>query len=122
MPQTTKKKQRVNVRTPEVMERVQAEVASHYESSIVKKIKDQGGVFKAKNTTIRLAQSFGFCYGVERAIDLAYASRRVFPENRIFLIGEIIHNPEVNEQLNDMKITSLPWKGTRLHGYRYHLW
>jgi len=57
-----------------------------------------------------LAQDFGFCYGVERAIDLAYASRKVFPENRIFLIGEIIHNPEVNRQLREMDIVSLPWK------------
>ncbi|MEM6278590.1 MAG: 4-hydroxy-3-methylbut-2-enyl diphosphate reductase [Verrucomicrobiota bacterium] len=110
MPGTVKKKRRVNVRTPEVMERVHAEVATHYESSIVERVKQQGGVLTVGNTTIRLAQQFGFCYGVERAIDLAYASRRVFPENRIFLIGEIIHNPEVNRQLEDMKIVSLPWR------------
>jgi 4-hydroxy-3-methylbut-2-enyl diphosphate reductase len=47
---------------------------------------------------------------VERAIDLAYASHRVFPDSRIFLIGEIIHNPEVNRQLVDMGIVSLPWQ------------
>jgi 4-hydroxy-3-methylbut-2-enyl diphosphate reductase len=57
-----------------------------------------------------LADQFGFCYGVERAIDLAYASRRVFSDQRIFLIGEIIHNPEVNRQLAEMNIISLPWK------------
>lgn len=103
-------KKRTNVRTPEVMERVQAEVARHYESSIVEKIKDLDGSISIGNTTIRLAQQFGFCYGVERAIDLAYASRRVFPDNRIFLIGEIIHNPEVNQQLENMSIVSLPWE------------
>jgi len=92
------------------MERVQAEVSNHYESSIVEKVKGLDGVLTIGNTTIRLAKQFGFCYGVERAIDLAYASRRVFPENRIFLIGEIIHNPEVNRQLEDMKIVSLPWR------------
>lgn len=106
----TQKKRKINVRTPEVMERVQAEVARHYESSIVEKVKAQGGVFTIGNTTIRLAKQFGFCYGVERAIDLAYASRRVFPDNRIFLIGEIIHNPEVNQQLVEMNIVSLPWE------------
>jgi 4-hydroxy-3-methylbut-2-en-1-yl diphosphate reductase len=110
MPNSANKKLKVNVRTPEVMERVQAEVAKHYESSIVEKVKALGSVLTIGNTTIRLAQQFGFCYGVERAIDLAYASRRVFPENRIFLIGEIIHNPEVNGQLEAMKIISLPWK------------
>lgn len=103
-------RRRVNVRTPEVMERVQAEVANHYQSSIVEKVRARGGSISIGNTTIRLAQQFGFCYGVERAIDLAYASRRVFPDNRVFLIGEIIHNPEVNRQLEEMKIVSLPWR------------
>ena len=109
-PHVAKKRRRVNVRTPEVMERVQAEVEEHYRSSVVEKIRARGGVLTIGNTTVRLAKQFGFCYGVERAIDLAYASRRVFPDNRIFLIGEIIHNPEVNRQLADMGIVSLPWK------------
>ena len=89
---------------------VQAEVENHYRSSVVEKIRDHGGVLAVGNTTVRLARQFGFCYGVERAIDLAYAARRVFPENRIFLIGEIIHNPEVNRQLVDMGIVSLEWR------------
>lgn len=104
------KRPRVNVRRPEVMELVAAEVARHYQSSIVEKIRDRSGELTVGNTTVRLAQQFGFCYGVERAIDLAYASRRVFPDSRIFLIGEIIHNPEVNRQLVDMGIVSLPWQ------------
>jgi 4-hydroxy-3-methylbut-2-en-1-yl diphosphate reductase len=111
MPTTPERsRRRVNVRTPEVMERVQAEVANHYQSSIVEKVRARGGILSIGKTTIRLAQQFGFCYGVERAIDLAYASRRVFTDNRVFLIGEIIHNPEVNRQLEEMKIVSLPWQ------------
>ena len=105
-----KKRPRVNVRRPDVMELVSAEVAVHYQSSLVEKIKDQGGKISRGKTTLLLAQDFGFCYGVERAIDLAYASRKVFPENRIFLIGEIIHNPDVNTHLREMGIVSLPWK------------
>jgi 4-hydroxy-3-methylbut-2-enyl diphosphate reductase len=58
-------------------------------------------------TVIRLAKQFGFCYGVERAIDLAYAARKVFPDRRISLLGEIIHNPEVNAQLAAMGIRHL---------------
>jgi len=107
---TNRTNRRVNVRTPEVMKRVQAEVAEHYQSSIVEKVRGRDGVLSIGNTTIRLAKQFGFCYGVERAIDLAYASRRVFPDHRIFLIGEIIHNPEVNRQLETMNIVSLPWR------------
>lgn len=104
------KKSRVNVRRPDVMERVSAEVAIHFHSSIVEKLRDRGGKITVANTTVLLAEQFGFCYGVERAIDLAYASRKVFPENRIFLIGEIIHNPDVNRHLREMEIVSLPWK------------
>jgi 4-hydroxy-3-methylbut-2-en-1-yl diphosphate reductase len=101
---------RVNVRRPDVMELVSAEVAVHFHSSIVEKLRDQGGRLTIGNTTLLLAEQFGFCYGVERAIDLAYASRRVFPDHRIFLIGEIIHNPDVNRHLREMGIVSLPWQ------------
>ena len=104
------KKPRVNVRRPDVMERVAAEVAVHFHSTVVEKLRDRGGKITVGNTTVLLAEQFGFCYGVERAIDLAYASRKVFPENRIFLIGEIIHNPDVNRHLREMGIVSLPWQ------------
>jgi 4-hydroxy-3-methylbut-2-enyl diphosphate reductase len=97
----------VNLRTPDVMARVQAEVESHYRSALVERIRGQGGVLRQGNTVIRLAKQFGFCYGVERAIDLAYAARKVFPDKRIFLLGEIIHNPDVNAQLSAMGILHL---------------
>jgi 4-hydroxy-3-methylbut-2-enyl diphosphate reductase len=57
-----------------------------------------------------LAKEFGFCYGVERAIDLAYAARKVFPKQPIYILGEIIHNPEVNDQIRAMDIRSLSGK------------
>ena len=104
------KKPRVNVRRPDVMERVSAEVAIHFHSTVVEKLRDRGGKITVGHTTVMLAEQFGFCYGVERAIDLAYASRKVFPDNRIFLIGEIIHNPDVNRHLREMGIVSLPWQ------------
>ncbi len=104
------KRPRINIRRPDVMELVSAEVAVHFHSSIVEKLRARGGKVTIGNTTLLLAEQFGFCYGVERAIDLAYASRRVFPDNRIFLIGEIIHNPDVNRHLREMGIVSLPWQ------------
>ena len=54
--------------------------------------------------TIRLAREFGFCYGVDRAVDYAYQTRRRFPDRAVFLTGEIIHNPHVNDQLRAMGI------------------
>ena len=104
------KRPRVNVRRPDVMELVAAQVAGHFSSPVVEKLRNQGGRLTLGNTTVLLAQQFGFCYGVERAIDLAYAARRVFPAERIFLIGEIIHNPDVNRHLREMDIVSLPWR------------
>jgi 4-hydroxy-3-methylbut-2-enyl diphosphate reductase len=98
---------RVNLRTPEVMAQVHAQVESHFRSELVEKIRAQGGVLQAGNTTIRLAKEFGFCYGVERAIDLAYAAGKVFKDRRIFLLGEIIHNPDVNAQIEALGIHSL---------------
>ena len=90
------------------MERVQAEVEEHYRSPLVEAIKARGGTLTAGNTTVRLAKDFGFCYGVERAIDLAYAARKVFADRKVYLLGEIIHNPEVNRQLSEMGVIRIP--------------
>jgi 4-hydroxy-3-methylbut-2-enyl diphosphate reductase len=90
------------------MQRVQAEVETHYRSIIVEKIRAQGSVLTVGSTTVRLARDFGFCYGVERAIDLAYAARKVFADRKVFLLGEIIHNQEVNRQLTEMGVVSIP--------------
>lgn len=98
---------RVNLRTPDVMTAVQAQVESHYRSEIVEKLRATGGTLSCDGVTVRLAKQFGFCYGVERAIDLAYAARKVFHDRRVFILGEIIHNPEVNEQIRAMDIRNL---------------
>lgn len=92
------------------MEAVQAEVESHYRSELVDRIRARGHVLSAGGLTVKLAKEFGFCYGVERAIDLAYAARKVFPEQPIYILGEIIHNPEVNDQLREMGIRFLSGK------------
>ncbi len=89
------------------MERVQAEVEHHYRSSLVEQIRANAGTMTVGQTSVRLAKQFGFCYGVERAIDLAYAARKVFPDRRIFILGEIIHNPDVNRQIAAMGIRNL---------------
>jgi len=89
------------------MARVQEQVEHHYHSSLVERVRAEGSVLQAGKTVIRLAKQFGFCYGVERAIDLAYAARKVFPDARLFLIGEIIHNPEVNAQIAALGIRNL---------------
>src|SRR5438093_7032298 len=103
----TTAREKVNLRTPDVMAAVQEQVEQHYRSDIVDKVHRAGGIIKVGDTTVRLAKQFGFCYGVERAIDLAYAARKVFKERRLFIVGEIIHNPEVNHQIASLGIKNL---------------
>jgi 4-hydroxy-3-methylbut-2-enyl diphosphate reductase len=98
---------RVNLRTPEVMAVVEAQVESHYRSEIVEKLRAAGGTLSCSGVTVRLAKQFGFCYGVERAINLAYAAAKVHKDRRLFILGEIIHNPEVNEQIAALGIKNL---------------
>ncbi len=98
------------------MEAVSAQVLSHYRSEIVESIRANGGVLSADGLTVKLAKEFGFCYGVERAIDLAYAAKKYFsevsPHTPIYLLGEIIHNPEVNDQIRNMGIQIISPKPT----------
>lgn len=102
---------KVNLRRPDIMEAVQAQVLSHYRSELVDRIRATGHVISANGVlTVKLAKEFGFCYGVERAIDLAYAARKVFPDKPIHILGEIIHNPEVNDQIRAMDIRFLSGK------------
>src|SRR5215470_13034754 len=100
----TTARQKVNLRTPDVMAAVQQQVESHYRSDIIEKVRHAGGIISVGDTTVHLAKQFGFCYGVERAIDLAYAARKVFKDRRLFIVGEIIHNPEVNHQIASLEI------------------
>jgi 4-hydroxy-3-methylbut-2-enyl diphosphate reductase len=104
--------QKVNLRRPDIMEAVQAQVLSHYRSELVERIRAKGHVLSADGLlTVKLAKEFGFCYGVERAIDLAYAARKYFPpEKPIYILGEIIHNPEVNDQIRALGIKFLSGK------------
>src|SRR4030081_545483 len=103
----TTAREKVNLRTPEVMTAVQEQGESRYRSDIVDAVRRNGGIVTIGDVTVKLAKQFGFCYGVERAIDLAYAAGKVFKDRRLFILGEIIHNPEVNEQIRSLGIRNL---------------
>ena len=79
-------------------------LADNYHSSLVEQIKAGDFMLKSGRLTVHLAREFGFCYGVDRAVDYAYQTRERFPDRRVFLTGEIIHNPHVNEKLQAMGI------------------
>lgn len=83
------------------------ELAAAYHSAIVDSVRTTDYVRRSGRLTIHLAREFGFCYGVDRAVDYAYQARKRFPDSRVFLTGEIIHNPHVNDQLRGRGIRIL---------------
>src|SRR5579862_8791769 len=90
---------------------VAADLAAAYHSRIVDEIRESGFTRASGRLTIHLAREFGFCYGVDRAVDYAYQTRRRFPDKRVFLTGEIIHNPDVNDRLRQQGIRFLSDRG-----------
>jgi len=86
---------------------VQETLATDYSGRLVDLLQTRGYALSAGDTTVRLAREFGFCYGVERAVEYAYQTRTKFPDRRILLVGEIIHNPHVNARLREMGIEIL---------------
>ena len=86
---------------------VQGELSADYNGRIVDALREHDYTLTVEDVTIRLASEFGFCYGVERAVEYAYQTRRKFPDRRLLLVGEIIHNPHVNAKLRSMGIEIL---------------
>src|SRR5437762_13208835 len=82
-------------------------LAENYLSAIVDRIKADEFTYRTGRLTIHLAREFGFCYGVDRAVDYAYQTRERFPSRPVYLTGEIIHNPHVNEKLRSMGVRFL---------------
>ncbi len=82
-------------------------LADSYHSTLVDRIKAEDFTFRSGRLTLHLAREFGFCYGVDRAVDYAYQTRERFPDRDVYLTGEIIHNPHVNEKLRMMSVRFL---------------
>jgi 4-hydroxy-3-methylbut-2-en-1-yl diphosphate reductase len=93
-------------------------LAESYHSDLVTAIKDRDYRHVSGRLTIHLAREFGFCYGVDRAVDYAYQARRRFPHQQVYLTGEIIHNPHVNDQLRAQGIRFLSDDGESLDSLR----
>jgi 4-hydroxy-3-methylbut-2-en-1-yl diphosphate reductase len=91
----------------DMKEAVAGELAAAYHSRIVDDVRGHDFQHRAGRLTVHLAREFGFCYGVDRAVDYAYQARRRFPDRNVFLTGEIIHNPHVNDRLRDAGIRFL---------------
>ncbi|MFN6500960.1 MAG: 4-hydroxy-3-methylbut-2-enyl diphosphate reductase [Nostoc sp. DedQUE01] len=87
---------------------VTSQLQSEYQSNLIQEIRDRNYTLQRGNVTIRLAQAFGFCWGVERAVAMAYETRQHFPTERIWITNEIIHNPSVNQRMQEMEVKFIP--------------
>jgi len=89
-------------------EEVAGVLKSEYESSLIQQIRENNYTLERGDVIIRLAEAFGFCWGVERAVAMAYETRQHFPTERIWITNEIIHNPSVNHRLREMQVEFIP--------------
>ena len=80
-----------------------------YGSAFVRAIIEKNGLYASPETgvTYQIPTHFGFCYGVEKSIDMAFETRKRFPEKRMYLTHDVIHNPKVNEDLKEKGVTVL---------------
>ncbi len=85
-------------------EEVAGSLEQAYQSALIATIREQGYELRHGRLTIKLAEAFGFCWGVERAVAMAYETRRHYPSERIWITNEIIHNPSVNDHLRQMNV------------------
>ena len=85
-------------------EEVAGTMNTEYQSGLIQTIRDRNYRLTRGDVTILLAESFGFCWGVERAVAMAYETRQHFPTEKIWITNEIIHNPSVNQRLREMNV------------------
>ncbi|MBC6473093.1 MAG: 4-hydroxy-3-methylbut-2-enyl diphosphate reductase [Hormoscilla sp. GM102CHS1] len=89
-------------------EEVAGVINSAYQSNLIQEIRNNNYTLSRGDVTIRLAEALGFCWGVERAVAMAYETRQHFPTEPIWITNEIIHNPLVNQDLRDMQVGFIP--------------
>jgi 4-hydroxy-3-methylbut-2-enyl diphosphate reductase len=89
-------------------DQIQGELSAEYESELIAELRENGCQLEIGEITIKLAEAFGFCWGVDRAVSMAYETRKQFPGRRIWITNEIIHNPLVNANLRQMDIAFVP--------------
>ncbi|KAJ1636246.1 LytB protein-domain-containing protein, partial [Pavlovales sp. CCMP2436] len=99
-----------------VHEEVASKMVDLFKSKLVQEMRDS--TFEstvgegAEQVTFVLAKEYGFCWGVERSIEIAWAAREAFPDKRMHLTNELIHNPQVNSLLANMDVNFIETSAT----------
>lgn len=82
---------------PKSQELMEEHGVGYSSTGLVAQMRENGNAWQQGEVTVKLAKAYGYCWGVERAVRMAYEARQSFPEQKIFITNEIIHNPEVND-------------------------
>ena len=89
---------------PESLSLMEEHGVGYSTTGLVAQMREQGYLWKQGNVTVKLAEAYGFCWGVERAVQMAYEARKAYPGQRLHITNEIIHNPGVNQRLKEMDV------------------
>eukprot|EP00878_Enallax_costatus_P031921 GHUV01034990.1.p1 GENE.GHUV01034990.1~~GHUV01034990.1.p1 ORF type:complete len:313 (+),score=117.33 GHUV01034990.1:551-1489(+) len=73
-------------------------------SGLVAQMRENDDTWQQGEVTVKLAKAYGYCWGVERAVRMAYEARNANPDKKLYITNEIIHNPEVNQRLRELDI------------------
>lgn len=95
---------------PESQNKMEEHGVGYSSSGLVAQMREQGNVWQQGDVSVKLAKAYGYCWGVERAVRMAYEAKRSFPDKKLFITNEIIHNPEVNTVRRSMT----PWPAPAL--------
>ncbi len=96
---------------PEAMGKMADDGVGYSSSGLVAKMRTEGFAHTVGDVSVILAESYGFCWGVERAVQMAYEARRAFPGRQLHITNEIIHNPTVNRRLEEMEVKFIVDRG-----------
>ena len=66
-------------------------------TGLVAQMREENNLWTQGEVKVKLAKAYGYCWGVERAVRMAYEAKNAFPNRKLFITNEIIHNPEVNQ-------------------------
>merc|ERR1719265_1241690 len=86
-------------------------------SELLTRLRANGFRLTIGDVTFVLAESYGFCWGVERTLAMAYEARRFFPDKTIWVTNEIIHNRSVNDDLSGMGMKFVRWRRTGIKDF-----
>ena len=95
---------------PEAKQTMEEEGIGYSMTGLVAQMKEKNFVHVEGDVTVKLADSYGFCWGVERAVQMCYEARKQYPTEKMWITNEIIHNPTVNMRLSEMGVNFIEEK------------